>query len=348
MSGLVPCESQPQECIRLSTTEPTRVMRAIHIAEPRKIAFLDAPAPEPQDGEVLVRCSHVALCGSNMGQYTGVGVWGQLTFPNPTGWAGHENIGTIVKSRCKGWQEGDLVLAQPEGYFGFAELIVARPPGIARLPEDAPDVAALVVAQPLATVLRALDQTGPVINRRCAVIGQGPMGLIWTKVLSLMGARQVIATDVLDWRLEWSRRYGAAAVIDASEASPEQVVDTVRELTDGEMIDFCVTAASEAEALSTAAHLVRRAGRLFVFGMPDHNDQAFPWHDAFRNELRMIACVGPECAAYFQTATDMMVDGRTSDLGAMVTPRMPWDQAAEAFEMYADCAKDSLKLTLEL
>ncbi|GAG41931.1 unnamed protein product, partial [marine sediment metagenome] len=63
-------------------------MRAIHIAEPRRIAFLDAPDPEPADGEVLVRCSHVALCGSNMGQYTGVGIWGDLAFPNPTGWAG--------------------------------------------------------------------------------------------------------------------------------------------------------------------------------------------------------------------------------------------------------------------
>jgi hypothetical protein len=44
----------------------------------------------------------------------------------------------------------------------------------------------------------------------------------------------------------------------------------------------------------------------------------------------------------------MLVDGRANDLGAMVTPRMPWDQAAEAFEMYANCAKDSLKLTLEV
>jgi len=320
-------------------------MRAIEIAEPRKITMLDAPIPEPDDGQVLVQCSHVALCGSNMGQYTGVGVWGDLAFPNPTGWAGHENIGTIVQSRCDEWKEGTLVLAQPEGYFGFAEYIVARPPGIALLPPDAPDVAALIVAQPLATVLRAMDQTENVINQRCAVIGQGPMGLIWTHVLWHMGAREVIVSDLLDWRLEWSKRYGAAHTIDASK---HDVVEAVTELTGGEMIDFCVSAASEADALNTAARLVRHAGRLYVFGMPDYNDQAFPWHATFRNETRIINCVGPECAAYFQTAADMVVDGRASDLGTMVTPRMPWDEAPEAFEMYADCAKDSLKLTLEL
>jgi L-iditol 2-dehydrogenase len=298
-------------------------MRAIHIAEPRKIAFLDAPRPEPLDGEVLVQCSHVALCGSNMGQYTGEGVWGDLAFPNPTGWAGHENIGTVVESRCDGWEPGALVLAQPEGYYGFAELIRAQPPGIAALPADAPDVAALIVAQPLATVLRALSRTGNVINQRCAVIGQGPMGLIWTHVLGHMGARQVIATDLLSF-------------------------EAVKELTGGEMIDFVVDAAGRPDSMDTSAHLVAHGGRLYVFGMPDYNDQKFPWHYVFRNETEIITCVGPQCAAFFQTAADMVVDGRAGDLGAMVTPRMPWDRAAEAFEMYARCAEGSLKLTLEL
>jgi L-iditol 2-dehydrogenase len=320
-------------------------VRAIHIAEPRKIAFLDAPMPQPKDGEVLVRCSHVALCGSNMGQYTGEGVWGKLTFPNPTGWAGHENIGTVVESRCDQWRPGTLVLAQPEGYYGFAEYICARPPGIAALPAEAPDVAALIVAQPLATVLRAMTRTGHVINQRCAVIGQGPMGLIWTRLLGLLGARQIIAVDLLGWRLEWSKRYGAAAVVDASK---EDVVAAVRELTNGEMVDFCVDAAGKVASMATSAHLVRREGRLFVFGMPDYNDQQFPWYDTFRNETEIITSVGPECAAWFQLAVDMVVDGRASDLGAMVTPRMPWDRAAEAFEMYATCAEGSLKLTLDL
>lgn len=320
-------------------------MRAIHIASPRKIEFIDPPVPEPGEGEVLVQCSHVALCGSNMGQYTGEGVWGDLEFPNPAGWAGHENIGTIVKSRCEGWEPGTLVLAQPEGYFGFAEFIISKPPGIALLPPDAPDVAALIVAQPLATVLRALDQTGPVINQRCAVIGQGPMGLIWTHILGLMGARQVIAVDLLGWRLEWARRYGAQAVIDASK---EDLVEVVQELTGGEMIDFVVNAASPPESLRSAASLVRKGGRLFVFGMPDYDDQEFPWHAVFRNCTNIINCVGPECSAYFQTAADMMVDGRASALASMVTPRMPWEQGEEAFEMYANCANGSLKLTLEL
>lgn len=320
-------------------------MKAIQIVKPRQIAMLaDAPRPEITDGEVLVRCTHVALCGSNMGQYTGEGLWADMEFPNPVGWAGHENIGEIVESRCAGLEPGALVLAQPEGYYGFAEYIRSRPPGVALLPPDPPDVAALIVAQPLATVLRALSLTSNVINQRCAVVGQGPMGLIWTHVLGRMGASQVIATDVVPWRLEWSKRFGATDVVDSSK---ENVIEKVKELTGGKMVDFCVEAVGQPASLTTAAYLPRPLGRLCVFGMPDYKTQEFPWHDVFRNGMEILTVVGPQCGAFFQTAVDMVVDGRV-DLGAMVTPRMPWEQAPEAFEMYANRAEGSLKLTLEV
>lgn len=304
----------------------------------------DAPMPEPLEGEVLVQCSHVALCGSNMGPYTGQGRWGEIEFPNPIGWAGHENIGTIVESRCDGLEPGMLVLAHPEGYYGFAEFIRSKPPGIAILPPDPPDVAALVVAQPLATVLRALTITEHVINQRCAVVGQGPMGLIFTHLLGRMGASQVIGIDLLDWRLDWAKRFGATDVIDASK---ENVVERVRELTGGEMVDFCVEAVGQPESLTTAAYLPKPIGRLLVFGVPHYDVQEFPWNHVFRNVMKIGAIVGPECTEYFQTAADMVVQGRV-DLGAMVTPRMPWEKAPEAFEMYAERARGSLKLTLEL
>jgi len=321
-------------------------MRAIQIVEPRKIAMLDnAPRPEPGQGEVLVRCSHVAICGSNMGQYTGEGLWGAIGYPNPVGWSGHENIGTIVESRCDGWEEGALVLALPEGPYGFAEYIVARPPGIARLPQDAADPAAFIIAQPLATVLRALERTGGVINQSCAVVGQGPMGLIFTHILRLMGARTVMAVDLLDWRLARSRRYGADHIINASRGD---VVEVVKELTKGKLSDFVVEAVGLIDSLNTAAYLPRHGGRLLVFGVPHYESQTFPWYHVFREEIQINTCVGPECGAFFQTAAHMVVDDRASVLTELVRPRMPWDRAPEAFEMYAKCTKDSLKLTLEL
>jgi threonine dehydrogenase-like Zn-dependent dehydrogenase len=287
----------------------------------------------------------VGLCGSNISQYMGTGLWGDGEFPNPVGWSGHENVGTIVESRCDQWKEGELVLALPEGPYGFAEYIVSRPPGIARLPQNTPDPAALVVAQPLATVLRALTRMPSVAKLTCAVIGQGPMGLIFTHVLRVMGADMVIAADPLDWRLEWSRRYGADHIIDTSK---EDVVKAVEELTGGEMVDLAVEAVGYVDSLNAAAHLPRHGGRLLVFGVPHYELQQFPWNHVFREEIQIHTSVGPQCGEFFQTAADMVLDDRASVLTEMVTPRMPWDKAPEAFEMYAERTRGTLKLILEI
>jgi len=321
-------------------------MRAILFPGPSRIELIDdAPRPEPAEGEVLVQCSYVALCGTNMGPYLYDGRWGE-EMPRPPGWLGHENVGTIVESRLEGWEPGTLVLSHPEDYNGFAEFITSKAAGLARLPADAPDPAALIVAQPLATVLRALVRTGPVIKQRCAVVGQGPMGLVFTHLLGRMGAAQVIGIDQVPWRLEWSKRFGATDVVDASSGD---AVEAVRELTGGEMIDFAVEAVGQPDALLTAARLPRRQGRLYVFGVPHHETQEFPWFHTVCNETEIITSMGPECMEYFQNAVDMVVEGR-SDLTAMVTPRMPWEEAAEAFEVYAHPADhpDSLKLVLVL
>jgi len=322
-------------------------MRAIEFIGPRKIRMRDdLPMPKPNEGEVLVRCSHVALCGTNMGPYLYDGRWAKPDIPRPPGWYGHENIGTIIESRAPGWEPGTLVLAHPDDYNGFVEYMRSKPAGLARLPQDPPDVGALVVAQPLATVLRAMVRTGPVINQRCAVVGQGPMGLIFNHLLGRMGASQIIGIDRVGWRLEWAKRFGATDVIDSSR---ENMVDAVRSLTGGKMVDFCVEAVGRPEALCAAARLPRRQGRLYVFGVPHHDVQEFPWFFTVGNETEIITSMGPECMEYFQNAVDMIVEGRV-DLAAMVTPRMPWEQAAEAFEMYAEPekTKDSLKITLVL
>lgn len=322
-------------------------MRAIQFVGPSKIELLDdAPRPQPGEGEVLVRCSHVALCGTNMGPYLADGRWGEVERPSPPGWLGHENVGTIVESRCPGWEPGTPVLAHPEDYNGFAEYLVSRPAGLARLPNDLDDPGAMVVAQPLATVLRALERIDTVINRRCAIVGQGPMGLIFTHLLGRMGARQVIAIDPVAWRLDWSQRFGATDVVDAAR---QDVVEAVTELTGGELVDLCVEAVGHPDALSTAAYLPKRFGTLYVFGVPHHDAQLFPWWHTVCNETKILTRMGPECMEFFQTAVDMIVQGRT-DLVDMVTPRMPWEQAAKAFEMYAHPAEHegSLKLTLVL
>ena len=319
-------------------------MKALQMAAPRQIAFLDdVPEPTPREGEVLVRCQWVSICGSNIHPYLALGHWGSLEFPRPAGWDGHECVGTIVESRLAGWEPGTLVLAHPQDYAGFAELIRAKPPGLVALPK-CDDPVPFIAAQPLATVLRAMSRIGSVANARCAVVGQGPMGLTFTAVLRHAGARQVIGIDLLDYRIEAAKRFGAT---DAVNAAKEDPAEAVRALTGGAMVDLSIEAVGLPESLATAVALPRRFGRVYVFGVPRFQTQDFPLNTFFRNEMEMIASVGAECVHFFGAAVRMLADGQL-DLSALITHRLPWSDAQRAFDMYADHTDGALKVVLEV
>jgi len=321
-------------------------MRAVLFESPGTVRLVeDAPVPAMGAGEVTIRCTHVGLCGSNRGPYLGEGRWGDVPWPPPPGWMGHEDVGVVVESRDPGWPAGTPVLAQAVDGNGFTELMVSRPEAMARLPTEE-DIGGFVIAQPFATVLRALSRTRPPVNECCAVVGQGPIGLMFTHMLRRMGATRVIAIDLVPWRLEWAKRFGATDVVDASAVD---TIEAVRELTGGKLVDFCVEAGSTPEALITASYLVRYQGRLCIFGVPDDDLSPFPWFDTTNNETEIVLSRGGGCRQFFQQAVDM-VAGDLEVLQELVTPRLPWERAAEAFDMYAHPAahKDSLKIILEM
>jgi (R,R)-butanediol dehydrogenase/meso-butanediol dehydrogenase/diacetyl reductase/L-iditol 2-dehydrogenase len=321
-------------------------MRAIIFDAPRKLHLVDdVPMPEMGDGSILIRCTHAGLCGSNVGPYTGDGYWAEWAWPQPVGYHGHENVGVIVESSDANWPEGTMVLAQSRDYNGFVEYFVPNPRTLARLP-DVEDVGSYVIAQPLATVMRAVGRIPLVTAQRCAVVGQGPIGLMFTFLLSQAAPNQLIAVDKVPWRLEWARRLGATHVVDASS---EDTVEAVRDLTGGAMLDVCVEAAGRVDALCTAAFLPRRQGRLMIFGVPHHEYQVFPWMHVTAMETELITSRGGRWYDFMPIGIERL-GGPWSVLREMVAPQLPWEQAAEAFEMYAFPAQHdgALKVTLLL
>jgi len=318
-------------------------MKALQMVGPRQLAMLDdVPEPAPNEGEVLVRCNWVSICGSSIHPFLGLGRWAG-EYPRPPGWDGHECIGTIVESRLPGWEPGTVVLAHPETYQGFAEFTRSRPPGLVRLP-PADDHVPFIVAQPLATVLRAMSRLRSPANLRCAVVGQGPMGLIFTSVLRHAGARQVVGIDLLAERLEAARRFGATHVVNAS---TDDVSEAVRELTGGAMADLSIEAVGYPEPLASAVRITRPRGTILVFGVPRFDTQDFPINHFMRGEMEMLSSVGPGCVEFFGSAVRMLAGGQL-DLAPLVTHRLPWGEAQRAFDIYADHADGALKVVLQV
>jgi len=121
--------------------------------------------------------------------------------------------------------------------------------------------AALV--EPLACVLRGLDETGLRAGDSLAIIGLGPIGLMFVRLAKLYGAR-VIAIGRRKTQLDRAAAAGADELISTEKtARPSEVV---RQLTAGRGADVAIEAVGNPETWDWAVDMVRRGGTVNFFG----------------------------------------------------------------------------------
>lgn len=122
--------------------------------------------------------------------------------------------------------------------------------------------AALV--EPIACVLRGISETNVQPGDTVVVIGCGPIGLGFVRMLSVRGAR-VIAIGKRPSQIGAAERLGAVATFDVAQI--ENPVKLVRQLTEkGRGADAVVEAVGRAETWQWALSMVRKGGTVQLFG----------------------------------------------------------------------------------
>ncbi|MBM3773898.1 MAG: zinc-binding dehydrogenase, partial [Acidobacteria bacterium] len=121
--------------------------------------------------------------------------------------------------------------------------------------------AALV--EPLACVMRGLDETGARPGDSVAVIGLGPIGLMFVRLAKLLGAR-VIAIGRRVPQLERAAALGADELIAWDESGDP--IGKVRRLTGGRGTDVAIEAVGNPETWLCAVEMARRGGVVNFFG----------------------------------------------------------------------------------
>ena len=134
-------------------------------------------------------------------------------------------------------------------------------PRVVPVPEGM-DPTTAVMCQPVGTVLFACRRLGSVMGKRVAVLGQGAIGLTFTRLLASAGAKEIVGIDLLDERLAKAAEQGATATVNPMR---EDVVGAIAELTGGEGADVVVEAAGTEEAVDLLSSLVRPYGTLVLF-----------------------------------------------------------------------------------
>ena len=210
-----------------------------------------------------------------------------------------------------------------------------------KIPDEIPEEIA-VLTEPVAVATRAVERAcspglpqvgdGYSIGSSVAVLGCGPIGLLVIAVLRDSGAGTIIATDLVDSRLEMAQQMGADVVINVGETEPDERVEQIQSLTNGVGVDIAIECAGIPAVFSEALDVVRRGGKVIEVGhYTDSGDTRVRPHQICNKDLDVCG-VWAYPQIQFQTALDFLQRTR-APLHELITHHLPLNQLVSGIEM---------------
>jgi L-iditol 2-dehydrogenase len=321
-------------------------MKAAQLVGPKRFEFVDVETPTPKDGECLIKMERMSICGSDIRHGYGP-IYPEEKYPLTVGSPCHECAGVVVESRTESFREGQRVILLPTNNMGgLVEYITSSPGRMIALPDHG-DLTEWIMCQPSGTVLYSCQRMGSVLGKSVLVMGQGAIGLSFTMLISLQGARQVIAVDTLDYRLEYAGQFGATHTINPDQ---QDLREAVREITHGEWPDIAVEAAGYPDTLDTSFRLVKPDGTVVVFGM--QGDDIIPVDTAIWSNQTMIRTTGGRSKDPITHIKEIVAlrERGWIDPARMVTHRLGFnaDDVNKAYEMYEQRQDNIIKVVMSV
>ena len=313
-------------------------------------ALEECTLPSPGPGQVLVQSEFSCISAGTerkryMNVYADSGV-PQRPFPVRPGYA---NVGTIaaVGPEVETLRPGERVLTMANHISHYVRTVGED--AIDRIPAGVrADHAALGVLAQVA--LAGVRRAPPEIGQAALVAGQGVIGQLIVQFLKAAGCKPVIATDVVDFRLERSRRSGADLAINAAR---DDVYAAVMDVTGGNGVERVYDATPVPHALPTSLRVAATRGIIVMLGGPMGKAELNLYADFFRRDLTLMGVFQPLTPTegtpqapwtqqrHRQLYLDMLASG-TVDAGHLITHVVPPAAAAATYAMLAEGGEDSL------
>lgn len=319
-------------------------MKAAQLVAPRTFDMVDAPIPSLSGAgpdRVVVKTNRVCVCASDMPYFS----YDRGTYPQAAGLSAHECIGTIAESTAPDFSVGDKVLSVPDGQYGLAEYFAADAERTVHLPGEFSNE--ILMAQPLGTVIWACRKLPNMLGARTVVYGQGPMGMLFNRLFSNLGAKTIVAVERVPERLALAKAMGATHAVHCDE---EDVVARVRDINGGVMADVVVEIVGHnTETLTACVSLARRGGTVLAFGVPDDAVYPVPFAQMFGQNISLIGSVGPECQHDYPLAIDMIHQGRL-DVTPILTHDFPFElsDVQRGYELFVDRKDGAVKVVIHM
>ena len=246
-------------------------------------------------------------------------------------------------AQCRVYQRTGITAGFEPAGGGYAEYVRVMPfvfPGVVRVPERNSFVEAAML-EPVNTVLKAIRRLGLLPGDKVLVAGQGPIGLMFTRLLSLQGA-VVAVTDLMDRRLEMARQYGATKTW---RADAPALVEAMARWTGGRGLDAAVLAVPSDALVGQAQGWVRGGGKVLLFAHTRKGSRAeVDLTGVCVAEKDLIGSYSSDITLQREAAR--LVFGRRLDVRGLVTHQFSLDQTAAAVRLAANPGPDSLKVVV--
>lgn len=333
------------------------------------------PVPRIRADEILVKVAVCGVCPTDIKKIK----YGTVTPPRVFG---HETAGTVVRTGAlvRGLKTGDRVALhhhvpcldchacrhrafaqcgqykrtgitagfEPAG-GGYAEYMRVMPfvlPGVVKIPPRN-SFAEGAMLEPVNTVLKAVKRLDLLRGDTVLVAGQGPIGLMFTRLLALRGI-SVIATDLLSTRLRLARKLGAKQVFQVPESAQkgsDKLGSLIQRLTRGRGLDAAIIAVPSAQAVRQSQELVRGGGQVLLFSHTRRGECAnLDLATICVDEKDLIGSYSADFTLQAEVAR--LVFSRQFDTRALVTHEFPLEQTSAAVELAAHPTPDSLKIVV--
>jgi L-iditol 2-dehydrogenase len=337
-------------------------MKALLLTAPSKLELVDFPDPKPADDEVVVRIRACGICGSDIHGWDG-----SSGRRNPPLIMGHEASGEVlaIGPRVTKWRTGDRVTfdsmifcgtcrfcregqsnlcenrrvvgvspAEYKQHGAFAERLAIPERLLYRIPDGLSYEQAAMI-EPVSIAIHAVQRTKIPAGATAVVIGSGMIGLLVIQALRWAGARQIVAVDLADNRLELARQLGATHTINSGRVD---AAAEVAKLTDGLGAEVSFEVVGFSPTFNLSINVLKRGGACVMVGNLSPKTQDFPFQAVVTKELTLLGSCAS--AGEYPLCLDLIARG-VIDVKPMIETVAPLQDGAGWFEKLS--AKDGGK-----
>jgi threonine 3-dehydrogenase len=305
--------------------------------------------PEVGHNDVMIKIRKTAICGTDIHIWKWDD-WAQKTIPVPMH-VGHEYVGEIVEmgQEVRGFQIGDRVSGEGHITCGFcrncragrrhlcrnttgvgvnregafAEYLVIPAFNAFKIPpEISDDLAAIFDPFGNAThTALSFDLVGEDV----LITGAGPIGIMAVAIAKHVGARNVVITDVNDYRLELARKMGATRAVNVAR---ESLRDVMADLHMTEGFDVGLEMSGVPSAFTALLESMNHGGKVALLGIPPAQT-AIDWNQVIFKGLEIKGIYGREMFETWYKMVAMLQSGL--DLSPIITHRFKVDDYEKGF-----------------